>query len=89
MATVTNWKKRAKELEKEGFVPGNPWEQLFLASLKRARPELAKELGADLPHYARVQGALAQKRYEALTEQGTPPETARELALADLLASLD
>lgn len=81
------WQELADEAIKAGYVPGNHWETLLRRSLLRGRPALAKELGEELGPYLAVQAHRALEQYHRLTEQGTHPEVARELALAELLGS--
>lgn len=80
---MSAWTERANALR--DYRPGNQWETLLRRAVARDRPQLAKELGAELEPYLRVRTADALTQYEQLVDQGTPPDTAREIALAELL----
>jgi len=80
-----NWQTRSDELVKLGFPRGRPWESQLKTHLEGNFPQLVKELGKSLPAYLHTRASEASEMYETLTEQGTPPEVARELALKDLL----
>lgn len=82
---MANWKRLAEEEKAAGYLPGNAWEMDFRASLESRRPELARELGADLEAYCQVQTANAMNLAEKLEDQGTPPMVARELAMQQLM----
>lgn len=82
---MSYWKKQAEALKAEGITPGNGWEHKFETAIRAAKPELVKEFGAEFPYFVRVKAGEAIKHYNQLTENGTDPETARELALHDLL----
>lgn len=84
-----DWKQRAKEVIAAGYVPGGEWENLLRNSMKRARRKLVKELGDEFEAYLQVQTARALDQYRMMTEQGTPPDIARELALSELLGTGD
>ena len=82
---MTTWKQRAAEAIKAGYQPGNGWERMLERHLKGMFSDLVKELGSDLKHYLAVQTNDALEMYHRLTEQGTNPEAARELAMQQLL----
>ena len=86
-AAASNWKATAAKFLKDGYQPGNAWETRLRRSLEASNPSLLKELGPDLTPYLQVRTARALAMYERLTDQGTDPETARELAMHDLLGS--
>ena len=80
----TFWKELAKQEIKAGYIPGS-WQGLLDRSLQESRPELVKELGEDYQSYLIVQVAAARQAQQDLLEQGTNPQTARELAMRELL----
>ncbi len=81
---MVNWKQLAEEAMAEGFLPGRT-KHLLDDYLQKNKPELVKELGADYQDYLTVRAVRALKMQETLEDQGTEPETARELAQAELL----
>jgi hypothetical protein len=82
----SDWKRWAAEAIEEGYLPGNRWEAWRMKYLRENQPELVKELEADgdLKEMVQVQTWRAMKLQESLEDEGTPPETAQELALANL-----
>lgn len=78
---ASNWPELAGQALKAGYLPGNQWETF----LRKATPlKLQAELGANLEPYLQARTHQAQLQYIQMTEQGTPPQTARELVLSDL-----
>lgn len=78
----TNWKKLAEKAVQEGYQQGNQWETSLRKSLE---PELMTELGPDLDSFLIARTHRAQMQFETLTEQGTDPQTAKELVQSELL----
>lgn len=81
----SDWKARAAQAKKEGYLPGNPWEKMLQRHLERLFPLLVKELGPDLKPYCQTMTSEAMDLADKLENQGTDPETARELAMDRLL----
>lgn len=82
---TTNWQEKAKEAVEQGYQPGNNWEAMLGRHLNRCFPDLVKELGKDLQAYLRAATFEAMLFCEKLEDQGTPNQTAEELALQQLL----
>lgn len=87
MTATLSWKSLAAEAEAAGYAPGNPWEALLLRHLTRTDPAKVAELTAagDLTPYLRAAAAAAVKAEDLMLAQGTPPDVARELTMAQLL----
>lgn len=85
MATV--WRTLASQALKEGYQQGNPWERQLSKHLRRLFPALVLELNStnDLKPYLIVKTSQALDLLETLESQGADPETAKELALDELL----
>ena len=81
---MATWKERAKAARADGHLAPR-MEAMLERHLKQFFPELVKELGAELPDYLTVQAADAMEVYLRLTDEGTNPETAMELAREQLL----
>lgn len=82
-----NWKAQAKAILESGeYVPG-AWESMLRRHLSRCFPELCQELrrSGDMESYVVVMTEGAAEMYSDLVQRGTPPEIAREAALALLL----
>jgi hypothetical protein len=86
---VKSWPERAAEARAAGDLPGNGWELMPRRSLERTRPELLADLAPEVKAYLEVRTASAMDLAERLEDQGTSPEVARELAMAQLLGSSD
>lgn len=84
-----NWAQQAQAIlaKGEGYQKGNQWEGMLRRSLQRTNPQLVKELGNDLDNYLIVRTWGAMDLANRLEDQGTPPETARSLAINELLGS--
>ena len=82
---MKTWKQRAAEAVKAGYQTGNPWEGMLRRHLAAFFPELVRELGKDLEPYIQTKTSQAMDLMHGLTDSGTNPHTARELAMADLL----
>jgi hypothetical protein len=80
---MTNWQQRAKQAMEQGYQPGN-WQAMLHEHLTRYFPELVQELGKDLEAYLKATTFEAVRMCERLEEQGTPNQTAEELALSQL-----
>ena len=83
---AADWQATAARLIRNGYAPGNAWENLLRRSLAASNPGLERELGPACPAYLAVRTARAKEMYERLLGQGTDPQTARELAMAELLS---
>jgi hypothetical protein len=81
------WKSRAEEALRSGYPEGNEWQRALHRHLLRTNPNLVAELQAsrEFHAYLVVRTNDAMNRAHQLEEQGTPPATARELALDELL----
>jgi|GEM_PF-3646269 len=86
--TTVNWKAEAEKAKADGYVSGH-WEILLRQSIERKNPALVKELGSDFQAYLIVQTSRAVDLYSNLIDEGTDPQTARELAMSELLESGD
>ena len=84
---MIDWIELAKQAIAAGYQRRNPWETQYQTWLVRNRPRLVKEFSAArlLGSYVVVQVNNAMKLADRLERQGTPPETAQELALAELM----
>lgn len=82
-----DWKSAANEAIKQGYPKGNPWERAFHKHLLQNSPALAQEFQAErcLEAFLVVRTSEAMDRANQLEAQGTDPQIARELALAELL----
>ncbi len=80
------WSEGAAQAIKDGYLPGS-WQPMLDRYLKENFPNLVQELEAlgDYENYlvTRVEGA--REKQSLMIEQGTAPQAARELALAELL----
>lgn len=83
---MANWTQLAEQAVKDGY-QGSSWEGLLRRALERSNPKLVAELGAEFPDYLKVKAHQAVEMYSRLTEEGTDPGTARELALDELLGN--
>lgn len=83
MATI-NWKASAQRAQAEGYLPGNHWEQMLRRGMNDSLKVELQRTG-DLEAYLQTRTHRAMEEYDRLLEEGTPPQTARELALEDLL----
>jgi hypothetical protein len=83
---VSNWKALAEQAKANGYLPGNQLEHSLKRHLTNVLPQLVAELEKtnDLQAYLEVKVSEAFDRMEKMEDQGTDPQTARELALADL-----
>jgi hypothetical protein len=82
------WKEAADRARRLGYVVGT-WQALLERSLERSRPEVLAQLKQDghLADFLMAEAASALDLQSKLEEDGTPPETARELALDQLLVN--
>jgi hypothetical protein len=79
------WKQRAEQARELGYPRGNGMELEYETWLKVNRPDLVKELGADLKWFIETKVSEAFDMAERLESQGTPPDISMEMARADLL----
>jgi len=79
-----NLAEMAKAALKDDYQRGNPWETMLARHLREHLPELVESLGKDLQNYLIVQTHDAQTLFRRLTDEGTNPFTAKELAMAQL-----
>lgn len=82
---TTNWQQKAQEAIEQGYIPGNNWQAMLKKHLARCFPDLVKELGENLEAYLQATTFEAMVFCEKLEDQGTPSQTAEELALEQLL----
>ncbi len=82
-----DWKSRAEKALASGYVRGNPWEQMLRRHLHRNYHQLVVEFqnARCFGSYLIVRTNEALNRVDELESQGTSPESARELALNELL----
>ena len=82
-----DWKSRAEAALAAGYVRRTHG-AMFHVHLLRNYPDLVREFQVKrrcLAHYIIVRTNNAMNRADQLEREGTPPETAKELALAELL----
>lgn len=85
---LPSWKDQAKAILLSGdYLQGGPWQLMLQRHLERLFPKLVQDLKAagDYPSYLMVQTSAALDLYAKLANEGSHPEDARELALAQLL----
>ena len=79
-----NWKQKAFQAKREGYVPGQ-WQRMLDRHLRQFFPELVQELGPEYQDYLVSQVYDNLLYHESLLSNRFPPESARELALESLL----
>jgi hypothetical protein len=84
---MNDWKRWAKDLMDKGHQRNVQWEIMLKNHLRRCFPDLLAELQAEriVAPYLIVKTASAMELANRLMDQGTPPDTARSLALEELL----
>lgn len=82
--TVSFWKQTASRIKTP---PRADWMELLRENLRTCHPEKLAELAAtdDLTAYLTVMTNSAAEQYQTMIEAGMTPETAKELALNQLL----
>lgn len=84
-----SWKDQAKAILLQGdYLQSNPWQTMLQRHLERLFPKLVTELKAagDYQAYLVVQTSAAlDLNVRLVNEDGSHPEDAREMALAQLL----
>ncbi len=83
---MLTWRERAAKAIEDGYLPGNNWEDMLLKHLRANEPAKVKQLeeAGDLEAYVTTLVADAVEMNQRLRDDGTPPETAHELALEHL-----
>ena len=82
-----NWKEAAAKAIQAGYQPGNQWERQLSSHLRRLFPQLVVELRKEGNYkaYLVVQTQNALNLLEHLENRGLNQQSARELALDQLL----
>lgn len=82
---MSYWAEKAQRERAKGYRPGNHWERQLRKHLTEIFPALVKELGKDFENYLQSITADVMELYQTMLDQGTDPQAARELAMAELL----
>jgi hypothetical protein len=83
---MASWKEQAQHYRDEGYQT-HQWASLLDRTLRQSRPDLVKELekSGEYRDYLTAKSGMATDMVFRLEEQGTDLQTAKDLALADLL----
>ena len=88
---AANWKGWAAEAMEQGYLPGNEWEKMLERHMKANLPDVTREFQeeGEFQEFLTARTWAAMQMQESLVADGTPFETARELALKDLFPEPD